>query len=399
MRGKLFSLWFLISLLCSGCLSSNLPRQTSTPAPLEITGQPTSGVVVATELPVPATSTPFVIETQPPSYQVINEENGSKLTLLHQWDVENIFYRITTFWFSDSNQFIVPTRRASMDGIQSFEVTNFLTTWFAQTGSSEATTVTNDQVVTYQAGLLIFNKQGVEVQTLKVREKNSDCNEGGASHMVAIPGTDLIITGHQHNGDITTSYGSSRLLIWDKMRDSCEELFEDFTGRISSLSAGHDGDFISYSVITSTINTTGDQWIVGSTTHIFDLKNNRETCHLNGFLSLFSNDNRVVVYDTREDAISLSTPLDCVTQLKFKTEIDLLSLAISPTGDLLAGASENHLIMWSLRTGKKIHEITFEASLNSWPLLGFSPDGRFLVLTNETSSTECQVMLWGIPDN
>jgi hypothetical protein len=42
MRGKLFALWFLLSLLCSGCLSGNLARQTSTPVPLEITAQPTS---------------------------------------------------------------------------------------------------------------------------------------------------------------------------------------------------------------------------------------------------------------------------------------------------------------------------------------------------------------------
>jgi hypothetical protein len=342
--------------------------------------------------------TAFITNTAQPIYRVITRTNINQLVLLHSWPVDTTLpNRSSKIWFSDSNQFIVPTSEASEDGIQSFEVSNFLTTWFAQTGSSQATIVANDQVITYRAGLLFFNKQGEEIETLKA---NDPCNEGSASHMTDIPGTDLIITGHWHYGDITASYGSSRLLVWDKMQDSCKELLQEFTGGIFSLSASYDGDYISYSVITSTVVTASDQLIAGSTTHIYDMNGNKETCHLVGIKAEFNRQNQLALYDIKKGIINLITPSDCAIQKSFSVDDVLTVITFHPSGDILAGSSGETVEFWDVNSGEKIEEVNIDASEINLPYLGFSPDGRFLVVTKDkSSSTEGQVMLWGIPGN
>jgi WD40 repeat protein len=275
-----------------------------------------------------------------------------------------------------------------------------LTTWFVLTDSSEATIVSNDQVITYLAGLLFLNKEGDEIQTIIADEKNTNCNEGSASHMTDIPGTDLIVTGHWHYGDITASYGSSRLLVWEKKLKSCKELLKEFTGGLSSLSASYDGGYISYSVITSTVDTVSGELIAGSTTHIYGLNEKKEICHLVGYESEFNRKNQLAVYDIKKGVVNLVTPSDCTTQMSFVVGSELRVIEFHPSGDILAGSSGKTVEFWDVNSGEKIEEVNINDSEINLPYLGFSSDGRFLVVTKDkSSSTESQVMLWGIPGN
>src|SRR5687768_6945021 len=63
---------------------------------------PESINTVQPSLTLTATATPI------PIYNVINEKNVSELKTLHQWEVEHIASGSTSFWLSDSEQFIIP---------------------------------------------------------------------------------------------------------------------------------------------------------------------------------------------------------------------------------------------------------------------------------------------------
>ena len=338
------------------------------------------------------------------SYETIDEKNAGQLTLLYQWDVEDVFSfnPNTTLWFSDSHQFIVPISAVTTAGfrIQSFEVDKITPTWFIKTDDREITIDDADQVITYLAGLHIYNKQGLEI---KIPEANDYCSETVASQIVAIPKTKLVITGHQHYGDITNSYGMSRLLIWNKDANSCTELLKEFVGRLSSLSISYDGRYISYSVITSRIDSN-NELVAEATTYVYNMNLGKETCHLVGLNAQFNRQNQLAVIDSPEQRmISLISPDDCMTQLKFRDEIGVSAVTFNPSGDLLAGeSSEGILDIWNIKTGEKLYEIDLHTSIINSPFIGFSPDGRFLVTTKDaapSSAEKDKVMLWGIPEN
>ena len=383
------SLFILIFLM--GCLPTDFKEspQTST---IELSPSIT---------PIPLiTQIPTATDTPSPLYRVIDEKNIKQLALLYQWDSELLFSNSLAFWFSNSNQFIIPISKASTQGFQSFEFEsgNFIPTWFIQTESYEAMVDEYDQVVTYFHGLHIFNQRGEKIQTI---ETDDNCGENTASHIVAIPRTDLIITGHQ---DIFSDFGlhgnaedKSRLVIWDNDKRTCSALLKGFEGRLLSLSASYDGRYISYSFGIR----DPESWLWLLVVKIYDLSLQKETCKLNGLYAQFNHQNQLVVYNPQDATISLTKPSDCTPQLKFNTETEIADLALSSNGDLLAGSSpDGTVVIWSLRTGEKIHEIDGQGE-SSLRVISFSPDGRFFITTrNRISPTEKdKIILWGISQN
>lgn len=380
---------YLFVLALVGCSSGNASKSVPTSTPI-LAPSFSSATPIRSTIPVSA-----------PSYKVIDQSNVSQLILLHEWAVEHISYPANTLWFSDSRQFILPVRESTRSGIQSYEIEGFAPGWFTPVDYSENTIDETDQVIIYLAGLHIFSKLGEEI---KIPEAKNYCGETIASQIVTIPGTNFVVTGHQHYGDITSSYGTSRLLVWDKNQNSCSEFLKEFVGRVTSLSASQDGHYISYSVITSRTAADGEL-VADVSTYIYDVSLQKEICHVSGFDGRFNNQNLLAVYDPKEGILSLVTPATCASQKKFYVGRDLSAFAFNPGGDLFAGildlggiSSVNMLEVWSSNMGEKLHEIIIQGHA-SLPLINFSPDGRFLITTKDkTSPTEkSKVMLWGIP--
>jgi len=327
----------------------------------------------------------------------IDKNNVSRLILLRQWELENVFGGGTTFWFSSSDQFVMPASKGSVNGIQSFDVDDPTPTWFVQTNSLEATVDDNNHVITYWQGLHFFDKKGVEIQTIKT---NDNCEENVASHLVAVPRTDLVVTGHQDSiSDFGLNYNVddvSSLLIWNKDTGSCSELQKGFAGRLSSLSASYDGRYLSYGF--GLKDPSNGAW--RATVKIYDLNLQREICSLAGLNVQFNRLNQLAVYDPEGRTISMITPMDCETKIKFKVEIVPSTFSFHPNGDLLAGAAESIVDIWDIKTSQKVHEIDLETSLANLPLIAFSPDGRFLVITKlKNSPSEMDtITLWGVPE-
>ena len=339
-------------------------------------------------VPTP-TATPIL------SYDVIDEKNVDELETLYQWDVEHVISGSSSFWLSDSKQFIIPTSKESGDGIQSFDVNNFTPGWFTQTDYPQGvTTDEHDQVITYLNGLHIFDAHGQEVQAITAQD---NCGETLTEYIVAIPGTDLIVTGHQdaedEGGLNNPGVNIASLIIWDIDRNSCSALLKRFNGRLFSLSVSPDGRYMSYSF---GVRDPSYSWLV--TTKVYDLNLRKGMCHIDGVTAQFNLQNQLAVYNSDDDTISLITPSDCKIQLKFIVTNKLSEIAFSPNGDLLAGVSDSIVDLWSVKSGKKLQELDLQATSNNLPLIGFSPDGRFLVVTkNATSPAEKdKVMLWGI---
>ena len=387
---------FFCILVLMGCAPRNMkqPAETSTSESPSLASPPSriTPTRVATDTPVlpsPVVPTRIVTDTPAPVSKIISKKNLNQLALLHQWDVEGVyFYRSANFWFSDSNQFVV----LNADGIQSFKVDDLTPAWFLKSFTLDFTINENDQVLINLRGLHIFDRQGVELQTIRPRYF-CDVTERAAMFIVAIPGTNLVVTGVQDSYvDYDVSYSKARVLLWDTSKNSCSELIK-FNGYFASLSASDDGRYISYVTVIETADTKK------SITRIYDLNLRKEKCELTdgyNYIVRFTRQNLLAVYDSEKGTISLVTPDDCTIKTKFSvgTEVDVF--AINPSGELLAGITDHVIGFWDIQTGKKLREI--DSKGNKW-VIGFSPNGQFLVTAKKGASLGDKdiVMLWGIP--
>lgn len=343
--------------------------------------------------PIPITPTWAVTSTPQPSSRIIDKKNLDQLALLHQWEIENVYsYSSANFWFSDSNQFVL----LNSDGVQSFKVDNLTRPWFLKSKTLDFTINEHDQIIINQTGLQIFDKQGVETRIIRTNQF-CDVDEPASSFIVAIPQTGLVVTGQQDSyNDNDPIYDKARLLIWDISKDSCSDLITQFDGVLTSLSASFDGRYISYNVLIKSYPNPRKY-----TTYIYDLNLRKEKCNLiGGYNARFTSRGQLAIYDTREGTISLVSPTDCMTKLKFNVGTEtIFAFAISPNGELLAAVTNHAIHFWDIQTGQKLREIGPEKYM-IW-VISFSPDGRFLVTAKRADSLieKDKVMLWEIPEN
>lgn len=380
----------LFQLLCvfilAGCQSvdSNSPSQA-------VTVDSTSTVLL-TPFPTAVRSytvTPIFLD------EVITEENIRELALQKKWEVEPMSQWRDILWFSDSSQFIVPTNNMSVDGLQFFNNDETLSTRFFRTDSLIATVDSKDQVAIYSRGLHILNKEGEEIKAFRTTKI---CDEDTATHLAAVPGTDLIVSGHQTSlSDFGLNYNiedKSRVLMWDLEKATCIELKKEFSGRLWSLSASADGRSVSFNY--GVKDSTTGLW--HSVVEIYDLILAKEVCSLEGLNARFNYQNQIVTYDTEYETISVFSATDCTLQTEFEIGKEPLALSFNSEGDILAVASEGLVSFWSLNKGGKLHEINLQTSLSSLPKISFSPNARYLAITQfmEIPSGKDEIMIWGI---
>jgi WD40 repeat protein len=333
--------------------------------------------------------TPTLTATPTPSYGVIQEKTVNNLEKIYQWDVDKLtFFTGTSFWFSDSNQFVLPIQKESVIGIQSFDVDKLAESWFAYIDyPSSAIVDQDDEIISYLHGLHIFNRQGQEIRTISTQD---NCGKSLADYIAVIPNSNFIITGHQDAySDTGLNYNvddKASLIRWSKDNNTCSNLLPEIKGRLFALSASPDGRYIGYSF---GVRAETGNW--KKYTRIYDLDAKRNTCQIDGFISLFSLQNQLAVYNVDNDIISFVTPSDCKQQIKFNVNIKLSALSFIPNSNLLAGVSETTLDIWNVESGEIVKEIDLRAFQMNSPIIGFSPDGRFLVLAENQ-----KVVLWGI---
>lgn len=367
-----------MSCLEQGSLSPTLaPTETIT---VSTTSQPT--------ITIQPSLTPAPTATPTPSYKVIQETTVSNLEKIYQWDVNKLTsFTGASFWFSDSNQFILPIHKETSSGIQSFDTDDFAETWSVNFDYPWSVTVYDDEIISYLHGLHIFNGHGQEIRTISTQD---NCGKSLADFIAVIPNSDFIITGHQDTySDTGLNYtvdDKASLVRWNKSNNSCSILLPEIKGRLFSLSASPDGRYIGYSF---GVRAETGYW--KKYTNIYHLDSERNSCQVDGFISLFSSQNQLVVYDLDNDLISFVTPSDCKQQAKFNINIKISALSFVPNSNLLAGVSETTLNIWNVESGEVVKEIDLRAFHMNSPIIGFSPDGRYLVLAENK-----KIMIWGI---
>jgi hypothetical protein len=325
---------FCTLVLLTGCRSSAFVQSVQTP-----TSQSTTQSIQTPT--IKATTTRAIVSNQIVtnmpifSFDAITLDNLQRLVILRQWDVENLFfYRSANFWFSNSDRFIIPTNGNNpVPGIQSFQVDSSVPFWFSPSLNLDFTIDENDRVIINWTGMHIFNREGVEIQTIQTN-KLCDVEEPASNYIVSIPGTNLVVTGQQDSssdlGLNNVLLDKARLLIWDINKNSCSELVEQFDGFLSSLSASYDGHYISYTVVITTTDPTK------AITRVYDLDLKKEKCKLSaGFVSRFSRQNLLAVYDPKQGTIDFVTLDDCTTKTKIQIGTEVDTFAISPSGDIL----------------------------------------------------------------
>ena len=67
--------------------------------------------------------------------------------------------------------------------------------------------------------------------------------------------------------------------------------------------------------------------------------------------------------------------------------MDITRLVINPSGNLLAGG-DSGVALWDIQSGEKIKTLDFQNLRINFPVLGFSPDGRFLITTTSRNSID-----------
>lgn len=382
---SIFAIFIIYTSLISCTEQISIPP-TSIPAQTlkaSTTHQPTNTI--------PSSLTPTITITPKPSYAVIQEQNVNDLEKIYEWDVDNLFnFGTTSFWLPDSNQFVLPIQKGSIGGIQSYGIDNFAETWFSNVDQPVPLTVdTDNAIITYLNGLHIFNGEGREIRTISTKD---NCGKASAAYIIPRPKSNLIITGHQDSwsGGLNYDLGDKASLIkWDKTSNLCFNLVPLINGVLFSLSISPDGHYLGYSF--------GDRSEPSSRTYtkIIDLDSQKETCQLTGLFSVFNPQNHLAVYNVDDSTISFISPSDCREQdkLKLNDNVRIYTLSFSPSGELLAGTSKNSLIIWNIKSGTKVKEI--DIAEYSIPIIGFSPDGRFLVIAD---NYDHKVILFGIQE-
>jgi WD40 repeat protein len=88
--------------------------------------------------------------------------------------------------------------------------------------------------------------------------------------------------------------------------------------------------------------------------------------------------------------LNISTGIELFILRLPNQEGSISSLAFSPDGTVLATASGNDIVLWSIETGNQLNILTgHTASINS---IAFSPDGTILA----SASADGTIRLWGV---
>jgi WD40 repeat protein len=344
------------------------------------------------------TSTEDVFASSKDTFNVIDTDNASQLELVREWQINNSIFsslHSDSYWFSDSDQFTV-----NIDaGIQSIEIGKLTPGWLIeQSGYSTYTIDQNDQIIMYDAGLHFFDRDGNE---LEKSEATDFCDEFDANFINTIPGTDLVITGHQDTyseGGLnnTNSDDTFTLLLWNKTENTCRAIKRGARGFLHSISVSPDGRYISYGYGIRDLAT----WLQKEpTVKVYDMNAQEDKCSFPGLFAAFNRVDQLAIANPYDSTITLASPENCTTRLKFDDPIGTWKLLFDPAGDILASSSDTKLILYETDTGDKVKEFDFIPSTVSIELFGLSPDGRFLLTSSDSDLACCvnTIMLWGIP--
>lgn len=380
-------LWGFFIVLLVGCGKSYSKEIETTMSPTEPVGE------VSTDLPI-------ITDLSKQSLEEIDFNNLGDLTLLSTIEVDKLFPGVSqrasmNLWFSDSSQFIISTQQDDDYGIQRISIGDFQLHEFQPTDTLNTIVISDDRVVTYLAGVQILNEPDYEIELSSYEDY---CEEGSVSQIVVLP-DNKVITGHQHYGDITDSYGISRLLVWDQNKNYCKVLLEAFEGRISSLSVSKDGQHISYGVLSSEFDEENEFYTVKTATKVFDLLTNRELCSFDGLDSLFLENNKLLVYNPRDKYFSINDITTCIQESKFETKGVLTGFNVDKNCSMLTTVSKDYLRIYDIEEGKLLFTKELSAISVNIAIVNFSPDTRFLLigLPRYSSVEKDQIMILGVP--
>lgn len=395
---KRFFVYTFLFLTLAGCKQALEPQAEyknaveNTLAPLEtvLSGLST---IMPPQIPV-ITTTPIA------NAKIININNLDKLVILHQWDVEHLSstYGSLNFWFSDSEQFIVPVSSSSpMGGLLSFNVDNPVPLWMIESFQSEFAINEFDEVFLNTEGLNIYYQDGIKKQTIRT---NNVCDYSQlSSYILTIPGTSMVVTGIQdsyHDFGLNNNDGDkARILLWDIENHTCSNLFDQFDGTIHSLSLSPDSRYLSYT-IASDVQDSRKLFL-----HIYDLELREERCELKeGEIARFTTNGKLAVYEPRNRRIAMINPETCTEISTFDIGGEIINtFSISPNEKLMADVTSNSIDFWNLQTGEKI--FVLDNQYDPLLIFGFSPDGKYLLTSErvDDSTLKGQVMLWTISDD
>jgi WD40 repeat protein len=377
----------LASFLLSNCAHPNdqnafITQTVGTQSQVTITPIPTP---VPTFIPIVAPT-----ETSVPIYRMIDAQNVSKLTLLHVWEVDKIsLVGNGIAWFSSGRTFLMSVQRDSFWGVEAFNIENFDEGWFVETGPT-AVTANQDEMFSYYGSLKKFNDKGMEDFAFSA----PNCLDKSADFIIAVPDTSLLLTGHSVSEDQSDMEAQTHINMWDVDKRTCLGPLLKFSGRLSSLAVSHDANYLVYS---ASVYSKGSFETV---TWLYDFKLKKVKCDFIGSISQFAQNGELIVYAPMSNIITRFALDSCEPLGKFSVDIDIAKLAIHPEGSLLVGG-ESSVALWDIHSGEKLKTFDFQDLRINFPILGFSPDGYFLITTTSRRSVneKEKIMLWGILEN
>ncbi len=342
-------------------------------------------------------------------YEVITKDNISRLALLHEWNVDGVRSSLwqvdRRLWFDDSSLFFINVENYGNIGIQTYKITDFSVGWFAFTDYSNVTLGEDNHILAYQWGITIIDEQG---KVMRQIYEDNICSEYSASQMIAVPNSNLVITGHQEDKEFTEGYGTSRIRIWDIDKNTCNELLE-FPGLIESMDVDGNGHYLSYSVIRSAYDSAKEDYKIWIETIIYDLHLDDEVCSMEDVGDvLFTRQNQLMVFQRSDYTYLILDPDNCSIINQVSLDIDtyqnirIPNFTISPDGKLLVVTAAGKIQFIDINNGELIHEVAVNL-IGDKPIqiVDFSPDGRFLVGARDKYHEDMKghIMLFGVVEN
>lgn len=387
----------ILLIILAGCTVAPTPTIEPTPT---VFLEPTA---TATEAIFPSPIiTPWVTTT--PKYDVIDISNVSRIQYIRSWDIYGLaispyIWSGVSIWFSNSDQFVLPIEKVGQVGIQSFKVEGYSGNWFVDTEVYNALDINNDEVFTYQNGLVILDKEGRETQRI-TDDGNCSSLSFPPPLMLAIPGNNQVVSGFAFYNKFTDTFDESLIVLWDRNQGTCTKLIEKIPGWLWSLTIDKGNRYLTYSIINNFIDPKDGEYKSLEKIFLYDMSLGQELCSIDYFGEiLYSPQNHLVINDHIDGSLVFIEPKDCSKIWQLDINTVFTSFTINPSGELIFGAIGNTVQIRDVDDGRLIHEITLDVNPNE-PIqkVSISPDGKFLVWARDRSSpTELgQIILFGV---
>jgi WD40 repeat protein len=281
-------------------------------------------------------------------------------------------------------------KKALTQSIQLFDLNDFSNEESVTADFGPFAVNSNGDIFTYYDALKKMNSQGNEQSSIVDKK----CPDIFAFELVSVPNTNLVVSGHPIGREPDDFDAYSYLRIWDVKNGKCVDTIDMGWGWLGIITSSPDGRYLGYSAIKN--KNKKDAYMREGLTWLYDLKSRKVQCIFSGYHPEFATDGGYFVFDNITNTVIQYSIDSCKPKSELSVDTFFYDFAINNYANLLVGGGDS-VELWDMESGKKIKTLDQDKGIGP-TIVGFSPDGRFLVTTSNSASIDQKdkIYLWGV---